>query len=119
MKKLKTTKKDDIVILQLRDDLTQNDYLQMRTYVNNSYLTRGLTKVIIDCEKTNTLPSIAFGVFCSISRDSKRIGGNCFLIHLSSFNLQIIKRTHMDKQVSTFPTLQDALEQYKSEKVKA
>jgi anti-anti-sigma factor len=113
MKKLKVTQMDHVVVIQLRDDFSQNDYLQMRTFVNNNYLIKGLNKIVIDCEKTNSLPSIAFGVFCSISRDSKRTGGNCFLIHLSAFNLRIIKRTHIDKLVNVFATLNDALDQYR------
>jgi len=110
MKSLTEERKDGLVRLQLRDDLTQNDYLGMRDHMRHEYFEKGDKKLVIDCEAVAELPSIAFGVFCSLARDSARLGGAFGVIHVSASIRQIMARTHVDQQVKVYNTWNEAVQ---------
>lgn len=109
MKKLDEERKDGVVKLMLRVDLSQNDYLGMREYVRKTYIEQGEQRIVMDCESVQELPSIAFGVFCSLSRDLQRTGGVFGVVHVSSSIRQIMARTHVDQQVKVFGTWNEAI----------
>ncbi len=110
MKNLVAERKDGIVCLQLRDDLSQNDYFGMREYMRNEFFEKGEKKLVFDCEPVSELPSIAFGVFCSLSRDALRLGGTFGVMHVSAAIRQIMTRTHVDQQVKVYNTWNEVVQ---------
>lgn len=101
---------DGIAVLVLQESLTQQDYLGMRQHVKATLLDQGVIYIVVDLDSVEELPSIAFGVFCSLARDTRRLGGWCRLIHVGSSLRTILRRTHVDQQVSAFETLRQALD---------
>ena len=110
MKRLKRTQKDGVTVVSFRSDLTQHDFLQMREYFASNLFGEKKPKVVVDCEGMAELPSIAFGLLCSLSRDATRAGGNFAVIHVADPIHEIIKRIHVDQQVNIFSTLSEAVD---------
>lgn len=111
MKKLEIKKDGGISIILLDNNLTQNDYLSMREQIKERCFDKGNINIVIDCDVVAVLPSIAFGVFCSVSRDAKRLGGFCVLIHVSKNINEILSMTHADKLVQILNSLADVKEE--------
>ncbi|MBF0101205.1 MAG: STAS domain-containing protein [Desulfobacterales bacterium] len=103
------TEQDNCVIATIPPDLTQHDYLEMREYFNDHFFTKGKNKLVINCEAVTDLPSIAFGVFCSLTRDTRRLGGTFSLVHVGNALRKTMARTHIDKQLNIVNTLTDAM----------
>jgi anti-anti-sigma factor len=115
MKPLDSFQRDNVSVLCLREDLDQHDWLEMRQYVATNFLEAGRACLILDCEACAELPSIAFGVFCSLSRDAQRLGGGLRLIHVSPAVRAIMAQTHVDQRVRVCATLAEAADELTSD----
>ena len=113
MKKLKQNNKKDLTIVHFRNDLGQHDYLEMREYFSTNHFNTSPFKVVVDCEGMKELPSMAFGVLCSLSRDAGRAGGHFSVIHVCDGIRDIMRRIHVDDQVKVFSTLTEATDAMK------
>jgi len=113
MKKIKIKKKDGISIVTLHENLGQSDYLELRDYLSEKLFINGDVHLIINCEKICELPSLAFGVFCAITRDTLRVGGKLGLIHVSLDIANVMAKTHIDQQVKVYGNLAEAKREFK------
>ncbi|MBF0120583.1 MAG: STAS domain-containing protein [Desulfobacterales bacterium] len=112
MKDLEIDIQNDIVIVKVSPNLTQYDYMEMRGYFTSNYFAKQKVKIIIDCEKVLDLPSIAFGVFSTLARDARRIGGDTKLVHVAVQLKKIMSRTHIDKQINILNTIAEAIQSF-------
>lgn len=90
----------DECILRIPEGLNQNDWFAMRDWFTRSLLNQALRRFIVDCEAVHMLPSIAFGVLCSLTRDVTRQQGRLCLINVSSNIHDIMRRTHMHRIIT-------------------
>ncbi len=89
--------------------LDQNDWLGLRDLIHRQFVDQGLTQLVIDCESSPELPSIAFGTFTSLSRDLHRAGGSLHLVHVSEKVRQVLVRTRMDTLIPVRGTLTEVI----------
>lgn len=108
MKNIKIKKKDGISTVTLHENLGQNEYLELRNHLSEKLFLNGDIHVIINCEKVYELPSLAFGVFCAITRDTHRAGGKLGLIHVSQDIANVMAKTHIDQQVKIYGNFLEA-----------
>lgn len=109
MKPLVTTEKDGHVVVQLPPGLSQEDWLGFRDHMHRQFMDRGIIDLVIDCESSPELPSIAFGSFTSLSRDLRRSGGSLHLVHVSERIRQVLTRTRMDEYLPIRGTLTEVI----------
>ncbi len=112
MKNLELTQKEDITIVKIDESLSQNDYLSMRDFFKEDVFGKGHRNIVLDCDAVSSLPSIAFGTFCSLSRDAKRLGGQCVLIHVCEAIFGIMKKTHANRIVTVLSSFAEAKKQF-------
>ncbi len=113
MRQLKEEFINDIAVVTMADDLTQNDYLEARQYFNNRFIEGGTRYLILDCELLKDPPSIAYGVFCSLNRDFIRAGGRMVIIHISAQVKTIMDRIHVTEQLFLYATQAEAMDALK------
>lgn len=108
--KLPIHREQGATVFTLTGEMTQNDYLELPAFIHAFFLEKGERKLIFDCKNIEEFPSIAFGVFCTLSRDLHRLKGMLTLIGVKEAMLQIMKQIHFDQQVRVMPTLEAALQ---------
>jgi anti-anti-sigma factor len=99
----------DVCVVRVPESLDQHDYLELRSYFKSEFFDKGKFKIVLDCGAIDEFPSIAFGVFCSLARDSKRLGGFCNLARVSDSMFSIMKKIHIDQQINAFSTIKEAV----------
>lgn len=109
MTSLPFTDVDGYTLIPLPATLDQNDWLGLRDLVHREFINRGMLKLIIDCETSPNLPSLAFGTFVSLSRDLRMAGGSMHLIHVSEKIRRVMVRTRMDLLIPVRGTLSEVL----------
>ncbi len=87
----------------------QHEYMSLRDRVRAEAVQGGDARVLLDCRALRDPPSIAFGVFCGITRDARRAGGGCVLVHVSEVMQSIMDRTHIAEQVTVAATVADGM----------
>ena len=108
MKSIKIDKDEDVCVVTVPYSVQQGDYIELKKYLEDELYINGDVNILIDCEPVVELPSLAFGVFCSIARDINRAGGQFGLVHVSTEIQDILKKTHLDKQIKSYNTISDA-----------
>jgi anti-anti-sigma factor len=80
-----------------------------RDLIYRQFIDRGITHVVIDCERCLMLPSIAFGTLTSLARDFRRIQGTMQLVHVSTKIRTLLTRTRLDESLPVMGTLTEAI----------
>ena len=92
-------------IVALPADFDQNDWLAFRGRVNRALIDRGINRVIVDCRENHDLPSIAYGSLTTLSRDFRRIDGMLILVHVSSKDRAVLRRTGIDQFIPIYRSM--------------
>ena len=109
MKPFTATEQDGHVLIQLPDHLNQNDWSELRDHIHRQFIDKGQINLVFDCEHVIDLPSIAFGLFTSLSRDLRRISGSLHLIHLSENSRRVLTRIRLDSLIPVRGSLTEVI----------
>ena len=108
MQSLPMTRDQGVVVVALPADLGQHDYLEMRAWFGAQLFQRGEKRVVLDCAAAEDPPSIAYGVFCGLSRDVQRAGCGFGLVGVSARVRTVMARTHVDQQLRIWKDIAEA-----------
>ncbi len=100
------------VIISFPGEMSQNDFLDMRSYFESNYFNKNIFNIIIDCGALTNPPSIAYGVFCSLTRDSMRKGGRLCFTNINPLVKKVMDRIHVTEQINIFENKDDAISSY-------
>ncbi len=109
MKPLTHSEQDGHILIQIPENLSQNDWIDLRDYAHRQFVDKGHVKLVFDCEQVLDLPSIAFGSFTGLSRDLRRINGSLHLIHVSENSRRVLTRIHLDSLIPVAGSLTEVI----------
>lgn len=112
MNRLQHTRNAQVHIFRIPADYGQHDYMKMRDHIRSTALQDGQAQVILDCADLDDPPSIAFGVFCGITRDAARAGGKCILVNANARMQSVMSRTHINEQVMLAATVEAGMQAF-------
>lgn len=87
------------ILISIDNSFNQEDYLTLFDTLEKALLSKGKHTLLFNCENISEFPSIAFGIFCRLSRECKKVQGSFTLVKPSNAIIEMMQKIHITKLV--------------------
>jgi anti-sigma B factor antagonist len=113
MLEFKREKKEDVVVLSLKGQLDALTAGTMKP-VMDELISSHSNRVVFNLDELTLIDSSGVGAIVSIFKRSRAQGGDTKIAHLSKQPKEVFRLLRLDKALSIFDTVEQAIEAFKS-----